>query len=357
MKKSKVILIGVASAAAVLVVVTGILTVLGLSSASESKDKLEQVRRKLDSFYKMNPFPNSENIAVENDNLAKVTEWNKELYGMVSDGGYVAAESDPTPGSFRILREQTIAELTEKAPRADGAASIIPADFSFGFDRYKDGTPAAENEVPRLIKQLTLIRQLVEMLYGCDIMKLEAVRREGFERSASSMSSGTEDSSEGGRSGRRRVRTRDRAASQSDTFSPVVWEDGAVPVDRQRFEFVFVAKQASLLKVLNAIESMKPFAMISSLSFSKTGKDVIVAGAGTKDAAGAKPQAPQASAQQPALVNARPPSRTARLVSGRLKESPVRVVLGVDVFTFGTDEKSAESEDAADSSGTDDSEM
>ena len=70
---------------------------------------------------------------------------------------------------------------------------------------------------------------------------------------------------------------------------------------------------------------MRPFAMVSGLSFEKTGEDVVRPAAPDPAKAEAAPKAEGGLLEKPA-------PRTARFVSGPLFETPVQVALYVDVY-------------------------
>ena len=91
---------------------------------------------------------------------------------------------------------------------------------------------------------------------------------------------------------------------------------------------IFSTRQEGLIAVVNAIDAMRPFAMVSSLSFTKSGEDVVVPVEPDPAAAAAAAEAKAASG-----ILEKPAPRTARLVSGPLFETPVLVALYVDVFS------------------------
>jgi len=107
----------------------------------------------------------------------------------------------------------------------------------------------------------------------------------------------------------------------------------------ERFGFAFSTRQEGLIAAINAIDSMRPFAMVSGLSFSKTGEDVVM------------PEAPdpakEAGPKAEGGILEKPAPRTARLVSGPLFESPVQVTLFVDVYAPAAAAGSAAAEDEA----------
>jgi hypothetical protein len=241
-----------------------------------------------------------------------------------------------------------IERLTRTAPKGPDGKSVAVEGLTFGFDKYKDGAPASKNDVPRLMEQLTLIDGLVQLLYDAEIDKLKAVRREEFE-DVDNQESNEEASSSSRRSSRRSSRNRaSNVTTNSGGPVPIEpFEQGAVEVDRQRFEFVFDARQNSLMTILNEIGTMKPYAIVSKLSFVKASDDYRPPVDEQKDEKKSKrrPQAEEASENQ-IVLNVRPPSRTSRLVSGELHEAPVTVSMTVDVFTFKPEEENTDAMEA-----------
>jgi hypothetical protein len=327
MKKQKLAVIIGGVISLLLVVVTAIITISGINAASFNRQEMLSTSSRLASFYDRNPFPNDENIKAEEGKKEVLQAQYEALLVAVSTNAIVI-EGDHSPGSFRLKCEETIAELRRTAPKSESGESVIPPDFYFGFDRYdpsKGGAPAAKNHVPRLLRQLKMVDKLVRTLYASGVMKIELVRREEFDIGSASPVD-TDSSS-------RRSRRRASAATDSSGFSldmdPVSFEEAPVELDCQRFGFVFIAREASLLATLNAINAMWPFAQVSGLQLEKVGTDVVFP-AKVEDKP--KADAPLAASG----IKTPPPGRTSRIISGALREAPTKVQMTVDVFTFGS---------------------
>ena len=88
--------------------------------------------------------------------------------------------------------------------------------------------------------------------------------------------------------------------------------------------------------MLNKLNEMRPFAVVSSLSFEKQGQDVVFPDEEKEEAqaSGRRREAATPAPAAPAVINARPAPRTARLVSGPLRERPIRVNMTVDVYSI-----------------------
>ena len=328
MSKHKIILIAGGVVSLLLVIITAIITASSVGVASQFRQEMVGSSNKLVGFYKKNPFPKPENIELEKKNLATLEERNKLLFEALSKNA-VALEGEHSPGSFRITCEETINSLRKAAPKGEGGASVIMPDFYFGFDRYdpsKNGIPADKNDVPRLLRQLKMTDALVRTLYSSGILKFESVLREEFDGGAAVSEEG-ESSPKRQKASRRGggARTSDASASLNMEVTPIA--EAPIGLDRQRFGFVFLAREEALFNLMNKINAMWPYAQISDFKFEKAGADVVFA---AKAEAGS--EAPVAT---PA-VKERPLGRTARIVSGKLREAPVKVSMTIDVYTFGT---------------------
>jgi len=324
------------SVSLLLVVATAVITAAGVSAASRNRQEMQTSSARLTAFYDKNPFPSEANIEAAERNLALY----KEQYAALADAvktNAIVIKGKHSPGSFRLICEETIAALRRAAPKTESGELVIAPDFYFSFDRYdpsKGGIPAARDDVPRLLLQLQMVDKLVRTLYATEVMKIEIVRREEFD------TGGDTDSGGGDAARRRRRRT---PASDYTGFSlemnPPPLENAPVEIDRQRFGIVFIAREDSLYATLNAINAMWPFAQVSGLQIVKTGPDVVFP-ATTETVA--KSEDPL----KPAGIKTPPPGRSSRIVSGALREAPVRVQMTVDFFTFEQPRHESEAEGA-----------
>lgn len=342
MKKSRLIVICCASAAAVASVALVVLAALGFGKAGEAAERADKAVSAIDKVYKRNPFPSEENIDRAATNAAKRAEWTQKLAAAIDAGSYPAARA-MTPGDFNRMREKAIETMTKAAPEGEDGKPAIPDNFAFGFDRYASGDPAKKVHVERLVRQLRTMEALVGIIYDAGIVRFEGAGREAFEDAS-------EDS--GHSSGSRGSRDYFSAtASGAITVLPLPPPSGPVPMQRDRFEFQFAAREGALVSILDAIDSMRPFAMVTALALEKTQTrpDVVFpddeaskrARAGGDDSSrrgrrrrGAQAEEEAAAAPAAAAgLNERPAPRSARLVSGPLREAPVRVSMTVDVFS------------------------
>lgn len=325
MSKQRIYLLIGAVVSGVLVLATAGITASGISKATALRVEMQGSFTKLQGFFKKNPFPNAENVKVESQNLEVLKERHVTLLtGLAKQA--VIVEGTDTPGMFAKKCEETVNALRKAAPQGEGDLSVIGPSFNFGFDRYdfsKTNPPADQKNVPRLLRQLRMVDMLVRVFYSSGIIRLDKVLREEFDSSAEEA---------GALRGRSRVgRGRSLASATADVTLDKIeveaLENTPFPLDRQRFGFVFLAKEQSLFSLIDKINAMWPFAQVSSLEFVKSGKDVVFS-----PAAGEAPATPEVTG-----ITAPPAGVTSRIVSGELRESPVKVAMTIDIYTFGAD--------------------
>ena len=335
MNKKQTILAAAGGVSALLVVGAGVLTFTSWQAAGDAEKKMQSSKSSLARYYKEAVFPSQANVDVYRTNLLLAQTWVGDLSrGVFRDG--VAVDDSVTRGDFGRVCRETVEALIAEAPQNTAEEPVVDADASFGFDHYlQNNLPERDEYVPRLLRQLRLVDRIVRILYDAGIHHLDAVGRELFDlgRSGASSSSSSAPVFRHGKKGRKGA-----AASASSSSSAVKTiavppspfvPDESVPMSRERFGFLFTTRQEGLIAAVNAIDAMRPFAMVSGLEFAKTGEDVLVP---------AEPD-PAAEAAAPKDANGileKPAPRTARLVSGPLFETPVQVTLYVDVYAPAT---------------------
>ena len=295
------------------------------------------------TFRKADPFPNEDNIKRMGQNIEVMSNGYDRLVSDLGEG--VTLADVDNVAVFGRRREEVINGLTAAAPIGHSGTRIIPADFMFGFDSYRDGHATTRESAPRLLLQLDIIDAIVREMYASGILALTSVGREVFEGDASEASENQEDS---GRRVRRRGGARDDEASASDSTVDTNGDlqDIDVPLNRQKFRFAFDAKEEALVNLLNRLAAMPMYVAVTRLEFEKAGADVAAAtperasaprerrGAGGPRGRrfGSKQQEPEPAAEEPA--EDAPSGRLARLFSGRNLESPVHVQLDVEVYNI-----------------------
>lgn len=336
MDKNKLILFVGGGVAALLAVAMTVLLCVKIASASDAASKEKSAMSKLRSRYQTsNPFPTEENVGRIAAKAKDSADWAMVLREALNAGA-VDGE-DMSPQMFGRERERVIKELLKDSPIADDGVRIAPEECSFGFGRYDSGEQAERKNVPRLVRQLKLMDSLVRMFYDAGVLRLEAVGRQEFEKGVSSKKG--DDDEDTGRRSHARGSSRGSARNVSTSIDVPVDKytgDFGVPVVRERFAFVFTARQKGLVAALNALAANAPYATISSLSIEKTGEDVVFPDEAEKEEKSVSKRKVEAPAADAAASNLRekPAPRTARLISGPLRETPVRVSMMVDVYAF-----------------------
>ena len=292
------------------------------------------------TFRKADPFPNEDNIKRMGENIEVMSNGYDRLVTDLGEGVSLAPVA--TDAEFGRRREQVLSELTAAAPIGHSGTRIIPQDFMFGFDSYRDGHAASLETIPRLLLQLDIIDAIVREMYASDILALTSVSREVFEGDSQSSDDQEESGGRRGRRNRRASRDEDTSVSDADSDMNGDLSDIDVPLNRQKFRFAFDAKEEALVNLLNRLAAMPMYVAVTRLEFEKAGADVAAATPeraprerrsnprgrrlGRKAAEEAEPAAEEADDT--------PTGRLARLFSGRNLESPVHVQLDVEVYNI-----------------------
>lgn len=351
MKSIKIILGAVGGVTAVAVIGIGVFAFLRSQAATEARGSMQQQANQLRKLYEKDVFPSKENIETAQKNRDETYRFVRALRDEMKRG-MIPVDRKKTPGDFSNIRMATISSLLEDAPVGSGDAKVVDnsqaTPFQFGFDRYKGGIPAEKRDVPRLLTQLRMMDKLVRVLYDSGIVSLEAVAREEFEgdspASADAVSDAPRVRGRGGRGGRGA-----RAAAALAVTKPVLPAGAPEDLTCERFMFRFQTRESGLIAALNKFNEMRPFAVVSDLAFEKLGEDVVFpdeqkesaasesakGAASLRTARSSRTAAVPAAEEAPAIaIRERPAPRTARLVSGPLRERPVRVTLTVDVYSI-----------------------
>lgn len=336
MNKKQTILAAAGGVSALLVVGAGVLTFTSWQAAGDAEKKMQSSKSSLARYYKEEVFPSQANVDVYRTNLLLAQAWVGDLSrGVFRDG--VAVDDSVTRGDFGRVCRETVEALIAEAPQNTAEEPVVDADASFGFDHYlQNNLPERDEYVPRLLRQLRLVDRIVRILYDAQIHHLDAVGRELFDLGRAGASSSSSSSApvfhhgKKGRKGAASSSSSSASAVKTIAVPPSPFEPNeSVPMSRERFGFLFTTRQEGLIAAVNAIDAMRPFAMVSGLQFAKTGEDVLVPVETDPAAEAAAPKDANGILEKPA-------PRTARLVSGPLFETPVQVMLYVDVYAPAT---------------------
>jgi hypothetical protein len=304
------------------------------SHFQEATDKMEQSQNRLKSLTSRKVFPSEDNIGIMQKQLDIYSSYQGGLFQTMREGQAEAAEI--TRDRFRQLLEQTLRKLVQTA-RAKSIA--LPANFSFGFQKYTAGMPPEQQYLERLSDQLRTIDTLCTILYNAGISELVSVERVIFDEEAEAAPV-EEELTRGRRRGRGEpepepVKTTDLVRDPDGLFS------------RERYTLVYRAQDAVTWKILDRLAKASPFAVVTKIEIVNSARPTIVAPQRTEEegeaAAGAASSwgAPEA-ARKPAAKKEPILPRELRVVAGQ--ELP-RVTLEVDIYRFAQTEPAEEGEE------------
>ena len=338
MKNPKLLLKVGGGVVGVLAVVACVFIYLGYDGADEAEKARDKALNTLRGLYKESPFPSRENIEVAHKNQRNAEAWANELSRLLAQDA-PKSERDFSGSWFKEELFRRLDTLRADAPLDDSGNPVVDAACLFDFDRYEASTPEDEH-VPRLLLQLNLIDRFVRVLYAHGIHHLDAVGRVAFEDGGGEDSSSGRSSRSGSRSSRSGSRPSRAAAAAAPSVQLKVVQPAAqtepVPFVRERIGLAFRAKEASLLAILDEIDSAWPYVAVSGFRIEKTGDDVRFPDetAVKKDESSRGAPAPAA----PAPAGAAP--RPARFfVSGALREQPVQVEMYLDLYCMNPPEE------------------
>ena len=330
MNKTKTILIAGGAVSAVLVIAAGVFAYLAFDKASVLSKAVDSDKSKLKAINNKRPFPDGDNIAIEKENGAEY----ERRFGLITNiltRGAIEIPQDVTSGGFPKIAAETVKELYAAAPRDGGGNAIVNNTFYFGFGEYDEGKGVSpnRNEVPRLLKQLKLIELLTREIYGAGVLSLEEISRGKFDKAGINASGG-------GGSIRSSFRGGGKTSSASGSVSiPTIppensVENAPVPMTRERFGFKFKTRESGLVNLLNRLNSFEPFLIVNHIEFTKDNSDVVFPA----------PKDPTADIGKTittvdgATITINRPPEAGKPISGPSLESPITVVLVVDVYDF-----------------------
>ena len=280
MKTAKIIIISGCALGAVLFMGAGFMLYRGITDFNESRSNLENLKIKLEQYYKAKIFPSQENVKVELDNSKQADEWFNSLISTLSKGNIVSTERSPS--KFITTGNAVRRSLRKKAQKAGTVMPDSKSSFAFGFERYtrNDGTLPKSEEVPRLIEQLAIINRICTILFKNNIKEISLVKRDVFESTGALVPNDAENSdNKRGHRNARNARNRRKSPVVDDSPSNV-GQVGIISGDslyaKMHFVFEFRAKEKALLDILNALSTTKKmFIVVTSLSLSKATPELV----------------------------------------------------------------------------------
>ena len=292
--KKKIIFISAILSAVLILLSAAFLLVGGIRKLSGAKEDLVKLINAWKVYYKKNPFPSRENIAIEKENEDLLQNKYEELITKLKKGE-IPLTKDKRPSLFMT----TLGNGRNKMVKLAGENGVtIPEEFSFGFERYfKDGVPPAPADVPRLTQQLAIIESICSILFEEKIKEINNVWREVFENSTANS------------------REELVQSEQGDADKPKEHKEEIVT--KQHFIFEFSAKENSLVRILNRLADHEMISVVASVTLSSIKENLM--------------DAPMLSAS---LKEVDPDPWRDRIVCGIETEKPMIVEMGIDVYAF-----------------------
>ncbi len=298
MTRKKIFFLSIAAVLAVMFVVSAILLFRGISEFRREEARVNKKKTQLHNFYEKEPFPSSENVEVERENVIVAREWFERTFAALRER-QIKTGNERSPSVFILNLQNKHKEIADMFSRNES--------ISIGFEKYlaEDMRTPRPAEVPRLTEQLAIIEELASILSRAGVKTVGRIEREVFESAA-----GTG----GGRS-------RGRSAAQLRNPDAGLVPEGSL-YGKYRFVLSFEAKEEELLKTLNALTDHDLFAVVVYLSVEKQKGDV------------KHPAEIAAAGKNVDKDNGEPPLREDRLVSGLQLEKPMSIRLELDVYKF-----------------------
>lgn len=248
--------------ALVLALILGYLLVSAKSHYSAGADVLASVQSRLQRLSSRAVFPSEANVQTMGKQLDIYQDYLNGLYTSMRGGQQPAEPIDRD--RFRRLLEDGLRKLLNDARTK--SVTLAP-NLAFGVQRYMDGTPPTDEELPRLVDQFQTIAALCEILYDAGIGELVSVDRTVFEKDA--LAAPVEE--EFNRRGLRGRPDADAAAPLTELFKD---PDGLFT--KEHYVLSYRAKDAATWKVLQRLSQGTPFAVVTKLELSNPARPPVV---------------------------------------------------------------------------------
>ncbi|MFW6152566.1 MAG: hypothetical protein ACOC6C_06275 [Verrucomicrobiota bacterium] len=297
MTRKKIFFLAIAAVLAVLFIVSAILLFRGITEFRREEARVNNKKTQLHNYYEKKPFPSSENVEIERENVVVAREWFERTFAALRER-QIETGDERSPSVFILNLQNKHQEIVDMFSRNKS--------ISIGFERYlaEDMRTPRPAEVPRLTEQLAIIEQLASILSRAGVKTVGKIEREVFESA-----------------GAGRGRSRGRGAAKLRNPDAGLVPEGSL-YGKYRFVLSFEAKEEELLKTLNALTDHDLFAVVVFLSVEKQKGDV------------KHPAEIAAAGKNAGEDKGEPPLREDRLVSGLQLEKSMSIRLELDVYKF-----------------------
>ncbi len=264
---------------------------------------LDKVMARLQQLYQRKPFPATENVRKEAENLKDVVDRYNELNELLRAGQVNLQPMEAA--DFMQFLEKSLRQLRD---RLQNANIKFPEKYAFGFDKYAGGLLPASGDIPRLVQQLKIIEALCGILQDAAIAELVSIERDNFEQAhGADVSAGRRGAPQAG----------GPALPETAGLEP----GGDKLMARQPFKIVVKAKESAVIEMLNLLAGRPMFIVVTSVEMTNPLQDSGVGGPATASAPG-KP----GSAAEPGQS-----VRERQIVLGR---EELEAKLNLDVYQF-----------------------
>ena len=136
--------------------------------------ELEEQDQKLQTLARMKPHPGKgkvDNIAIAKEQEQKLQEFAARARQMFAPVPY---PTNLDSGSFGLLLADTVDSLQRRAVRS---GTKIPDGYSFTFEAQKKALTFEPNTLVPLVRALTEVKAVAEILFDAKILELDRIRR------------------------------------------------------------------------------------------------------------------------------------------------------------------------------------
>ena len=207
-------------------------------------------------------FPSEINVQTMGKQLGIYQEYLDGLYASMREGQIPDEPVDRD--RFRRLLEDGLRRLLNDA-RAKSVA--LAPGLAFGVQRYVDGTPPANEDLPRLVDQFRSIAALCDVLYASGIKELVSVERTMFEKDA--QVAPVEE-------GVVRRGARGRADAVTAAVSTELQKDPDGLFTKEHYVLSYRAQDEATWKVLDRLSKGSPFVVVTRLQISNPARPAVM---------------------------------------------------------------------------------
>jgi hypothetical protein len=229
--------------------------------------ELDQVENRLVRLSSRQVFPSETNVRTLKKQEAIFQEYLDGLFGSMSEGQFKAV--NVSRAQFPRVLETVLLRLDKKA--RDKSVTLPPA-FSFGFQRYTEGSLPSEAAVARLGIQLRSIASLVDILYEAGVGELSSVERTVFENDAQVAAPLNERAD---RRPSRRGRGRGRDTEPEKPVSSEVYTDPDGLFTKEHYILSYRAQDEANWAILDRMAQGTPFIIVTKMEVLNSARPVV----------------------------------------------------------------------------------